>query len=156
MTWMHVFVRCVGWTWRYVTWAVWRATPHGFQLMLKLDASLAVSEIEDADVRAVLAPFAADLSGFPSFLDYTDDGQLPLSWAIGAFNVECGRHAFMRFYGFLDAVPAHALIPLLRGAGAQSDLILECDPLSPRAGPARLRDHQLPSRLSQPYRLVNA
>ena len=111
--------RLKSWTGR-----VWRATPHSFQLMLNLDASLAVSEIEDADLRAVLAPFAAELYGFPSFLDYTDDGQLPFSWAIGAFNVECGKHAFMRFYDFLDTVPAHSLIPLLPAAGAQSDLIL--------------------------------
>jgi hypothetical protein len=34
----------------------------------------------------------------------------------------------MRFYDFLDTVPAHALIPLLPAAGAQSDLILSVIP----------------------------
>ena len=109
---------------------VWRSTPDTFQLMLKLDASVAVSEIEDADLRAMLAPFAAELSSFALYLDYTDENHLPLSWAVGSFNVEHGNHTFMRFYDFLDTVPAHALIPLLPAAGAQSDLILSVIPYS--------------------------
>ncbi|MBC8013369.1 MAG: hypothetical protein H7X74_04705 [Methyloceanibacter sp.] len=112
------------------TGRVWRATPQSFQLMLKLDASLMASEIEDADLRATLAPFAADLTSFPLYLDYTDENHLPLSWAVGAFYVERGKHAFMRFYDFLDTVPAHALIPLLPAAGAQSDQILSVIPYS--------------------------
>ena len=46
------------------TGRIWRATPTNFQLMLKLDASLAVSEIEDADLRAALSPHIAELSSF--------------------------------------------------------------------------------------------
>ena len=34
----------------------------------------------------------------------------------------------MRFYDFLDTVPAHVLVPLLPAAGAQSDLILSVIP----------------------------
>ena len=41
------------------TGRIWRATPSSFQLMLKLDASLSVSEIEDADLRAALSPHVA-------------------------------------------------------------------------------------------------
>ena len=99
-----------------------------FQLMLKLDASLSVSEIEDADLRAALSPYIAELSSFALYLDYTDENHLPLSWAVGAFYVERGKHAFMRFYDFLDTVPAHVLVPLLPAAGAQSDLILSVIP----------------------------
>ena len=110
------------------TGRVWRATPQSFQLLLKLDASLAISEIEDADLRAALQPFAAELTSFPLYLDYTDEGKLPFSWAVGAFNVERGKQAFMRFYDFLDTIPAQMLVPLLPAAGAQSDLILSVVP----------------------------
>ena len=110
------------------TGRIWRATPQSFQLMLKLDASLATSEIADTGLRATLAPFAAELSSFPLYLDYTDEGKFPFSWAVGAFNVERGKNAFMRFYDFLDTVPAQVLIPLLPAAGAQSDLILSMVP----------------------------
>ena len=112
------------------TGRVWRSTPTSFQLMLKLDASLAISEIEDTDLRAALSPFAADLTSFPLYLDYTDENQLPVSWAVGAFHVERGKSAFMRFYDFLETVPAHVLVPLLPAAGAQSDLILSVIPYS--------------------------
>jgi len=112
------------------TGRVWRATPASFQLMLKLDASLGVSEIEDADLRAALSPFAADLTSFPLYLDYTDENHLPLSWAVGAFHIERGKHAFMRFYDFLESVPSHVLVPLLPAAGAQSDLVLSVIPYS--------------------------
>jgi hypothetical protein len=110
------------------TGRIWRATPQSFQLMLKLEASLVVSEIEDADLRAALSPFAAELSSFALYLDYTDEGKLPLSWAVGAFNVERGKHTFMRFYDFLNTIPANKLVPLLPAAGAQSDLILSVVP----------------------------
>jgi len=99
-------------------------------LMLKLDASLAVSEIEDADLRAALSPHIAELSSFALYLDYTDENHLPLPWAVGAFHVERGKHAFMRFYDFLETVPAHVLVTLLPAAGAQSDLILSVIPYS--------------------------
>jgi hypothetical protein len=110
------------------TGRIWRATPSSFQLMLKLDASLAVSEIDDVDLRAALSPHIAELSSFALYLDYTHENHLPLSWAVGAFYVEGGKHAFMRFYDFLDTVPAHVLVPLLPAAGAQSDLILSVVP----------------------------
>jgi hypothetical protein len=112
------------------TGRVWRATPASFQLMLKLDASLGISEIEDGDLRAALSPFAADLTSFPLYLDYTDENHLPLSWAVGAFHIERGKHAFMRFYDFLESVPSHVLVPLLPAAGAQSDLVLSIIPYS--------------------------
>ena len=92
--------RLKSWTGR-----VWRSTPTSFQLMLKLDASLAISEIEDTDLRAALSPFAADLMSFPLYLDYTDENHLPVSWAVGAFYVERGKSAFMRFYDFLERCP---------------------------------------------------
>ena len=110
------------------TGRIWRATPTSFQLMLKLDASISVSEIEDADLRAALSPHVAELSSFALYLDYTDENHLPLSWAVGAFHVERGKHAFMRFYDFLGTVPAQVLVPLLPAAGAQSDLILSVIP----------------------------
>ena len=78
------------------TGRIWRATPSSFQLMLKLDASLVVSEIEDADLRAALSPHIAELSSFALYLDYTDENHLPLPWAVGAFYVGGGKHAFMR------------------------------------------------------------
>ncbi|MGZ8417823.1 MAG: hypothetical protein ACXWVQ_12735, partial [Methyloceanibacter sp.] len=53
---------------------------------------------------------------------------LPLPWAVGAFHVERGKHAFMRVYDFLDTVSAQVLVPLLPAAGAQSDLILSVIP----------------------------
>ena len=112
------------------TGRVWRSTPQSFQLMLKLDASLAISAIENADLRAALSPFAAELASFALYLDYTDENHLPLSWAVGAFYVDREKHAFMRFYDFLETVPAHVLVPLLPAAGAQSDLILSVIPYS--------------------------
>jgi hypothetical protein len=110
------------------TGRVWRATPQNFQLMLKLDASLAVSEVEDEDLRATLTPFVAELASFPLYLDYTDENHLPLPWAVGALHLEHGKHTFMRFYDFLGTPPTHALLPLLPAAGAQSDLILSVIP----------------------------
>ena len=117
--------RLKSWTGR-----VWRSTPQSFMLMLKLDVSLTVSEIEDKDLRASLAPFVAELTSFPLYLDYTDENHLPLPWAVGAFTVEPGKHTFMRFYDFLETVPAHVLVTLLPAAGAQSDLILSVIPYS--------------------------
>jgi len=73
---------------------VWLATSTSFQLMLKLDASLAISEIEDSDLRA-LSPFAAELASFALYLDYTDENHLPLPWAVGAFHMDRAKHAFM-------------------------------------------------------------
>ncbi|HEX2449211.1 MAG TPA: hypothetical protein VHK26_13720 [Methyloceanibacter sp.] len=110
------------------TGRIWRATPTSFQLMLKLDASLPISSIEDDDLRETLSPFAAELASFALYLDYTDENHLPLPWAVGAFHVDRTQHAFMRFYDFLDTVPAHALVPLLPAAGAQSDLVLSVIP----------------------------
>jgi len=117
-------------TLRSWTGRVWRSTPTSFQLMLKLDASLTVSDIEDAELRSALSPHMAELSSFALYLDYTDENHIPLPWAVGGFHVDRGKHAFMRFYDFLDTVPAHALIPLLPAAGAQSDLILSVIPYS--------------------------
>jgi hypothetical protein len=110
------------------TGRVWRWSPGDFQLMLKLDANVAISEIGNSDLRAALAPFAAELTSFALYLDYTDEGKLPVSWAVGAFNVERGKGAFMRFYDFLKTPPAQVLVPLLPAAGAQSDLILSVVP----------------------------
>jgi hypothetical protein len=110
------------------TGRIWRSTPTAFQLMLKLDASLAISDVEDADLRATLSPHIAELSSFALYLDYTDENHIPLSWAVGGFHVDRGEHAFMRFYDFLDTVPAQVLVPLLPAAGAQSDLILSVIP----------------------------
>ncbi len=93
-----------------------------------LDASIAVSDIDDADLQAALTPHIAELSSFALYLDYTDENHLPLSWAVGAFYVDREKHAFMRFYDFLESVPAHVLVPLLPAAGAQSDLILSIIP----------------------------
>jgi hypothetical protein len=112
------------------TGRVWRAAPQSFQLMLKLDASVSVSEIEDGSLRALLGPFTAELLSFPVYLDYTDENHLPLAWAVGAFHVERGKTAFMRFYDFLETAPAHVLVPLLPQAGVQSDLILSVIPYS--------------------------
>ena len=98
--------------------------------MLKLDASLAISEIEDNDLRATLRPSPPSFMSFPLYLDYTDENQLPVSWAVGAFYIERGKNAFMRFYDFLETVPAHVLVTLLPAAGAQSDLILSVIPYS--------------------------
>lgn len=106
------------------TGRVWRWHPEAFQLMLKLDASLSVSEVKNSEFRAALSPFAAELASFALCLDYTDEGTLPFTWAVGAFNVERGKGAFMRFYDFLKTPPAQVLVPLLPDAGAQSDLIL--------------------------------
>ena len=60
------------------TGRVWRWHPDAFQLMLKLDASLAVSEVKNDELRAVLSrPFAAELTSFALYLDYSDEGKLP-------------------------------------------------------------------------------
>jgi len=112
------------------TGRVWRSAPESFMLMLKLDASVSLSEVEDNDLRALLSPFAAELASFSLYLDYTDENHLPLPWAVGAFYVEHGRHTFMRFYDFLETVPAHVLVTLLPQAGAQSDLVMSLVPYS--------------------------
>jgi hypothetical protein len=110
------------------TGRVWRWNPQGFQLMLKLDASVAVSEIEDNDLRESLSPFSTDLASFALYLDYKAENRLPVSWAVGALHVEPDKHTFARFYDFLETVPAHVLLHLLPQAGAQSDLILSVIP----------------------------
>ncbi len=112
------------------TGRVWRASPESFMLMLKLDASLTMSDIEDQELRAMLTPFAAQLASFPLYLDYTDENHLPVSWAVGSLNVEHGKHTSARFYDFLESVPAHLLVPLLPQAGAQSDLVISVVPYS--------------------------
>jgi hypothetical protein len=110
------------------TGRVWRWHPNGFQLMLKLDASVAVSEVKNDELRAALSPFATELTSFALYLDYTDEGKLPFSWAVGAFYVDREKGAYIRFYDFLRTPPAQVLVPLLPAAGAQSDLILSVVP----------------------------
>jgi hypothetical protein len=107
---------------------VWRSSPDTFQLMLKLDASVTMSEIEDQDLRSTLAPFAAELTSFPLYLDYTHENHLPLPWAVGVLDVQHGKTAFARFYDSLETPPAYVLVPLLPQAGAQSDLVLSVVP----------------------------
>jgi hypothetical protein len=110
------------------TGRVWRWHPDAFQLMLKLEASLAVAEVKDEELRAALSSFAAELTSFALYLDYTDEGKLPFPWAVGVFNVERDKGAFMRFYDFLKTPPAQVLVPLLPAAGAQSDLFFSVVP----------------------------
>jgi hypothetical protein len=98
--------------------------------MLKLDASVTMSEIEDQDLRSTLAPFAAELTSFPLCLDYTHENHLPLPWAGGVLDVQHGKTAFARFPGSLETPPAHVLAPLLPQASAQSDLVLSVVPHS--------------------------
>ena len=47
--------------------------------------------------EAALLHFAPELSSFALYLDYTDEGKLPFSWAVGGFQVDRGKPAFMRF-----------------------------------------------------------
>ena len=121
--------RLKSWTGR-----VWRSDPQSFMLMLKVEASVSLSEVEDDDLRAALSPFTAELSSFALYLDYTDENHLPISWAVGSFNVEHGKHTFMRLYNFLETVPAHLLVTLLPQAGAQSDLIVSLFPSAVEKG----------------------
>jgi len=99
-------------------------------LMLKLDASLTMSDIEDQELRAMLTPLAAQLASFPLYLNCTDENHLPVSWVVGSLNVEHGKHTSARFYDFLESVPAHLLVPSLPQAGAQSDLVISVVPYS--------------------------
>jgi hypothetical protein len=112
------------------TGRVWRWHPQAFQLMLKLEASLAVSEVKSDALRAALSPFAAELTGFALYLDYAEEGKLPFPWAVGAFNVERDKGAFMRFYHFLKTPPAQVLVLLLPAASGQSDLFLAWCPIA--------------------------
>lgn len=112
------------------TGRVWRWHPQGYQLMLKIEASVAPSEIEDNDLRKALAPFSAELSGFRLYLDHGAENRLPLSWAVGAFNVEPDNKTFARFYDFLETPAAHVLLHLLPQAGSNSDLIFGVVPYS--------------------------
>ena len=91
------------------TGCVWRWHPDAFQLMLKLDAILNISDVENNELRAALSPFTAELASFALYLDHTDQGKLPFPWAVGAFNVERSKGAFMRFYDFLKTPLAQVL-----------------------------------------------
>ncbi len=110
------------------TGRVWRWHPQGYQLMLKLDANVSIPEIEDRELRKALAPFSAELSSFRLYLDHGAENRLPLSWAVGAFNVERDNKTYARLYDFLDTPASHALLPLLPQAGASSDLVLGVSP----------------------------
>ncbi len=112
------------------TGRVWRSDPQTFQLMLKLDASLAMSDVENNDLGATLAPFAAELASFALYLDYGAENRLPLPWAVGAFTVGHEKHTFARFYDFLETAPAYVLVPLIPGEGAQSDLLFSVIPFN--------------------------
>jgi hypothetical protein len=112
------------------TGRVWRWHPQGCQLMLKLDASLGLADIEDAELRKALAPFSAELSSFRLYLDHGAENRLPLPWAVGVFNVERDNKTFVRFYDFLETPAAHVLLHLLPQAGANSDLIFGVIPYS--------------------------
>lgn len=110
------------------TGRLWRWHPQGYQLMLKLDASVNPAEIEDGDLRAALAPFSSELSSFRLYLDHGAENRLPLSWAVGSFNVERDNKTFARFYEFLETPAAHVLLNLLPHAGASSDLVFGSPP----------------------------
>ena len=58
------------------TGRVWRWHRQGYQLMLKLDVSLSISEIEDNELRKALAPFSAELSSFRLYLDHGAENRL--------------------------------------------------------------------------------
>ncbi len=98
--------------------------------MLKLDASLAVSEIEDDGFARGAVALRRRAHRASRSISTIPTRTICRSWAVGAFYVERGKHAFMRFYDFLETVPAHVLVPLLPAAGAQSDLILSVIPYS--------------------------
>jgi hypothetical protein len=100
------------------TGGVWCWHPQGYQLMLKLDVSLSISEIEDNEPRKALAPFSAELSSFRLYLDHGAENRLALPWAVGSFNVECDNKTFVRFYDFLETPAANVLLHLLPQAGA--------------------------------------
>ena len=113
------------------TGRVWRWAPDAaaFQLLLKLDATLAISEIEDDDLRAALSPFIDRAFELPALSrPHRRRASCRSPGRSARFDVERGKHAFMRFYDFLDTVPAQVLVPLLPAAGAQSDLILTVIP----------------------------
>jgi hypothetical protein len=112
------------------TGRVWRSDPQNFQLMLKFDASLSLSEIEDTELRACLAPFAAQLSSFALYLDYGAPNRLPAPWPVGILSADLNKDAFVRFYDFLETARAHVLVPLVAGAGAQSDLMFSVIPFN--------------------------
>ena len=110
------------------TGRIWRWHPNGFQLMLKLDASVAVSEVKNDELRATLTPCAAELTSFALYLDYTDEGKLPFPWAVGAFYVDREKGAYMRFYDF-DAARAGPR-SALAGGGRAARPDLKCRALS--------------------------
>lgn len=112
------------------TGRVWRWHPQAYQLMLKLDATLSLPDIEDAGLRKALVPFSAELASFRLYLDHGAENRLSLPWAVGMFNVERENKTFVRFYDFLDTPAAHTLISLLPQAGASSDLIFGVVPYS--------------------------
>jgi hypothetical protein len=109
------------------TGRVWRWHPEAFQFMLKLEASLAVSEVKSDALRAALSPSAAELTSFALYLDYAE-GKLPFPWAVGAFNVERDKGALMRFYDFMKTPLAQVLVLLLPAASGQSDLFFSVVP----------------------------
>jgi hypothetical protein len=111
------------WTGRVRRWHA-----DAFQLMLKIEASLALSEVKNDELRATLSPFAAELTSFAFYLDYTGEDKLPFPWAVGALNVERDKGAFMRFYDFLKTPPAQVLVPLLPAASGPSDLFFSVVP----------------------------
>ena len=112
------------------TGRVWRWHPQACQLMLKLDVSLSLADIEDNELRQGLTPFSVELASFRLYLDHGAENRLSLPWAVGMFNVERDNKTFVRFYDFLDTPAAHTLLNLLPQAGASSDLIFGVVPYS--------------------------
>ena len=112
------------------TGRVWRWHPQGYQLMLKIDAS--VVRLGHRGRRIAQGTCALRRASFELrlYLDHSAENRLPLPWAVGAFNVESGNKTFARFYDFLETPPASVLLNLLPLAGAQLRPDLRCHPYS--------------------------
>jgi hypothetical protein len=137
-----VWPKLMSWTGR-----VWRTSPDSGLVLLKLDASLGLTELDNDNLRNLLNPFAAELSSFRLYLDQGAENRLPLSWAVGAFYVGHDNHTFARFYEFLGSPAAPVLIPLLPCGRSSVRSRHPHRSLQRRTRAISLRHHRLRSRL---------
>jgi hypothetical protein len=121
--------RCFKLELRPVAWKarMWRAFDDSVQPMVRLDATLALRDIQHRDLRDLLTPFAPSLHRVAVYLERGAAAPLPLPWSIGRLAVD--RDLTVAFlHRVLDDPVGILVASLFRASESRADVTLSLSP----------------------------